>query len=186
MALCFHFCLTFLFRFSLPNYCICFSSFVSFKNTRMSLFFYFNFRSLEVTFLTKNLAISHDFDFISSKEFYLKKQTLPIQSLPCTLVYTNVDSHTIYRRALNDGSLSVLTTTIRRLSSHNDSFAAASSGRSRVRQRSVASLLLPVDYGLNLTSGMFLEDRHLSQHHSAYTSAWIKLKAASVNPLHVL
>lgn len=40
-------------------------------------------------------------------------------------------------------------------------------------------------YGLNLTSGMFLEFKHLSQHHSAYTSACIRLKAASVSPLQV-
>lgn len=41
-------------------------------------------------------------------------------------------------------------------------------------------------HGLNLTRGIFLEDRHLSQLHSAYTSAWMNWNAASVRPLHVL
>lgn len=53
-------------------------------------------------------------------------------------------------------------------------------------QRPAAELRARFYYGLNFTSGMFLELRHLSQHHSAYTSACIRLKAASVSPLHVL
>lgn len=41
-------------------------------------------------------------------------------------------------------------------------------------------------HGLNLTSGMLLDDRHRSHTHSAYTSCVSRWKAASERPVHIL
>lgn len=41
-------------------------------------------------------------------------------------------------------------------------------------------------YGLNFTRGIFFECRHLSQTHSAYTSAVSNWKAGSVSPVQPL